>query len=56
MTCAVWGQYVACWWKTDITVEKKLKVSCILMWSKWMQYIKAEEATESGKNEFIQNM
>lgn len=48
---------VAQWLKTDVTQQKReLKVSDILMWSKLMQYIKAEGVTESGENEFIQNM
>lgn len=50
-------QHVVQWLKTDVTQQKReLKVSDILMWSKLMQYAKAEGITESGKNEFIQNM
>lgn len=56
MACAVWGMVcspVAEDWCN--TVKRELKVSDILMWSKLMQYIKAEGVTESGKNEWVRS-
>lgn len=40
--------------KTDVTQQKReLKVLDILMWSKLMQYVKAEGVADSGKNDLI---